>query len=327
MSLHWHDLKELQVLSPCAQLAQCFGRKKTAVAVALVRTGSGQAIAKGIVAYFQKYIDEASKKEIKDGFCSSPESLELSWEDYILSCEQVVLPVPASRSLTDEQLKQVVAFWVTPPEKCRELKYYKRLRGKTSKMNLHDLLLHVPVRLGSWCFGRKKTAVAVALVRTGSGQVRLNGCPLHTVKPDILRVKALTFDDFCMYLYESASEVDIRLRVKGGGFTGQIYALRQATLCDAIAKGIVAYFQKYIDEASKKEIKDGFRSSPESLAQDILMAYDRSLIVADPRRCEPKKFGGSNKRTTSWKDLRNAFHPMMLHVTCICMWLLNAGIL
>eukprot|EP00442_Polarella_glacialis_P059596 CAMPEP_0115122214 /NCGR_PEP_ID=MMETSP0227-20121206/46695_1 /TAXON_ID=89957 /ORGANISM="Polarella glacialis, Strain CCMP 1383" /LENGTH=47 /DNA_ID= /DNA_START= /DNA_END= /DNA_ORIENTATION= len=37
------------------------------------------------------------------------------------------------------------------------------------------------------CFGRKKTSVAVALVRTGSGQVRLNGCPLHTVKPDILR--------------------------------------------------------------------------------------------------------------------------------------------
>ena len=30
-----------------------------------------------------------------------------------------------------------------------------------------------------------------------------------------------------------------------------------------------------------------------AVAQDILMAYDRSLIVADPRRCEPKKFGGS----------------------------------
>lgn len=47
--------------------------------------------------------------------------------------------MPASRSLTDEQPKQVVAFWVTPLEKCRELEYYKRLRGKTSKMNLHDL--------------------------------------------------------------------------------------------------------------------------------------------------------------------------------------------
>ena len=41
----------------------------------------------------------------------------------------------------------------------------------------------------------------------------------------------------------------------------------------------VAYYQKYVDEASKKEIKD------------ILMAYDRTLLVADPRRCESKKFG------------------------------------
>jgi hypothetical protein len=35
-----------------------------------------------------------------------------------------------------------------------------------------------------------------------------------------------------------------------------------------------------VDEASKKEIKD------------LLVAYDRTLLVADPRRCEPKKFGG-----------------------------------
>ena len=33
----------------------------------------------------------------------------------------------------------------------------------------------------------------------------------------------------------------------------QIYALRQA-----IAKGIVAYYQKYIDEASKKEINKSY---------------------------------------------------------------------
>ncbi|OLP88063.1 40S ribosomal protein S16-1 [Symbiodinium microadriaticum] len=123
------------------------------------------------------------------------------------------------------------------------------------------------------CFGRKKTAVAVALVRSGRGQVRLNGCPLHTVKPDILRVKV--YEPLLLLGKDRCSKVDIRLRVKGGGFTGQIYALRQA-----VAKGIVAYYQKFIDEASKKEIKD------------ILMAYDRSLIVADPRRCEPKKFGG-----------------------------------
>merc|ERR1712160_50757 len=105
----------------------------------------------------------------------------------------------------------------------------------------------------------KKTAVAVALVRTGSGQVRMNGCPLHTVKPDILRIKV--YEPLLLLGKDRSQKVDIRLRVKGGGFTSQIYAMRQA-----IAKGIVAYYQKYIDEASKKEIKD------------ILMAYDRSSL-------------------------------------------------
>merc|ERR1711865_697542 len=39
--------------------------------------------------------------------------------------------------------------------------------------------------------------------------------------------------------------------VKGGGYTSQIYAVRQA-----IAKALVAWYQKYVDEASKKEIKE-----------------------------------------------------------------------
>jgi ribosomal protein S9 len=34
-----------------------------------------------------------------------------------------------------------------------------------------------------------------------------------------------------------------------------------------------------VDEQSKREIKD------------ILLQYDRTLLVADPRRCEPKKYG------------------------------------
>ena len=36
-----------------------------------------------------------------------------------------------------------------------------------------------------------------------------------------------------------------------------------------------------VDEASKKEVKD------------ILLAYDRTLLVADPRHREAKKFGGN----------------------------------
>ena len=45
--------------------------------------------------------------------------------------------------------------------------------------------------------------------------------------------------------------MDIRVRVKGGGHIAQIYAIRQS-----ISKALVAYYQKYVDEASKKEIKD-----------------------------------------------------------------------
>ena len=47
-----------------------------------------------------------------------------------------------------------------------------------------------------------------------------------------------------------------------------------------------------VDEASKKEIKD------------ILTQYDRTLLVADPRRCEPKKFGGPGARARYQKSYR-----------------------
>ena len=67
------------------------------------------------------------------------------------------------------------------------------------------------------------------------------------------------------------ANLDLRIRVKGGGHVSQMYAVRQA-----IAKAIVAYYQKYVDEQSKKELKDA------------LLTYDRTLLVADPRRMEPK---------------------------------------
>ena len=60
----------------------------------------------------------------------------------------------------------------------------------------------------------------------------------------------------------------------------------------AIAKAIVAFYQKYVDEASKREIKE------------TLVQFDRSLLVADPRRCEPKKFGGRGARARFQKSYR-----------------------
>jgi len=47
-----------------------------------------------------------------------------------------------------------------------------------------------------------------------------------------------------------------------------------------------------VDEVSKKEIRD------------ILVQYDRSLLVADPRRAEAKKFGGPGARSRYQKSYR-----------------------
>ncbi|CAN4106558.1 unnamed protein product [Withania somnifera] len=124
------------------------------------------------------------------------------------------------------------------------------------------------------CFGRKKTAVAVTHCKRGRGLIKINGVPIELVQPEILRRHRF-------------AGVDMRIRVKGGGHTSQIYAIRQS-----IAKALVAFYQKFVDEQQKKEIKD------------ILIRYDRTLLVADPRRCEPKKFGGRGARSRFQKSYR-----------------------
>ncbi|ELR19497.1 ribosomal protein S9, putative [Acanthamoeba castellanii str. Neff] len=134
-------------------------------------------------------------------------------------------------------------------------------------------------------FGRKKTAVAVAFVKAGRGLIKINGSPIELVEPEVLRYKV--FEPILLLGTDKFSGVDIRIRVKGGGHVSQVYAIRQA-----LAKAIVAWYQKYVDEAAKKEIKE------------VLLTYDRSLLVADPRRCEPKKFGGPAARARYQKSYR-----------------------
>merc|ERR1712200_311572 len=132
-------------------------------------------------------------------------------------------------------------------------------------------------------FGRKKTATAVAFCKRGRGMIRVNGRPLDLVEPVTLRMKVQ--EPILLLGKERFAGIDIRVRVRGGGQTAQLYAIRQA-----ISKAIVAYYQKFVDEASKKEIKS------------LLARYDRSLLVADPRHCEAKMFGGPSARARYQKS-------------------------
>ncbi len=86
-------------------------------------------------------------------------------------------------------------------------------------------------------FGRKRHAVAVAHCKRGHGLVRVNGAPIETVTPAILRYKVL--EPLLLLGQAKFANVDIRVRVRGGGYTSQIYAIRQA-----IAKSLVAFYQK-----------------------------------------------------------------------------------
>ncbi|KAI4162827.1 MAG: hypothetical protein LQ342_003544 [Letrouitia transgressa] len=154
------------------------------------------------------------------------------------------------------------------------------------------------------CFGKKKTATAVAYckvfppfklyhriqltsdhLQAGKGLVKVNGKPLSLVQPEILRFKV--YEPLLIVGLDKFANVDIRVRVSGGGHTSQIYAIRQA-----IAKSIVSYYQKYVDEYSKNQLKQA------------LVQYDRTLLVADNRRCEPKKFGGPGARARYQKSYR-----------------------
>ena len=86
-------------------------------------------------------------------------------------------------------------------------------------------------------FGRKKTAVAVSYCKKGRGLIKVNGCPIEFVEPKTIRTKVL--EPILLLGRERFSIMDLRIRVKGGGYTSQIYAIRQA-----IAKSVVAYYQK-----------------------------------------------------------------------------------
>ena len=134
----------------------------------------------------------------------------------------------------------------------------------------------------------------------------MNGRPLSLTQPEILRFKVhfpsslrlssrfsnhavpfQVYEPLLIVGLDKFANVDIRVRVSGGGQTSQIYAIRQA-----IAKSIVAYYQKYVDEYAKNQLKQA------------LVSYDRTLLVADNRRCEPKKFGGPGARARYQKSYR-----------------------
>ncbi|KAJ6357246.1 hypothetical protein OIU78_005169 [Salix suchowensis] len=87
------------------------------------------------------------------------------------------------------------------------------------------------------CFRRKKTAVAVTHCKRGRGLIKIIRCPVELVEPEILRFKA--YEPILLLERQRFAGVDMRIRVKGGGHTSQIYPIRRS-----IAKALVAFFTR-----------------------------------------------------------------------------------
>ena len=133
--------------------------------------------------------------------------------------------------------------------------------------------------------GKKRNAIANAIIKKGSGKITLNGIPIQNVEPKTLRVKI--FEPILILGVDKFKDLKIKVRVSGGGAVAQLYAARTA-----IAKGLVAWNQKYVDEESKDEIRKN------------LLNYDKNLLVSDNRRMEPKKYGGPGARARYQKSYR-----------------------
>ena len=110
--------------------------------------------------------------------------------------------------------------------------------------------------------GKRKSAIARAVVRQGTGRILVNNRLLEYYEPQIARMK---LEEPLILSGDSASKVDIAIDVKGGGVMGQAEAARLA-----LAKGILAFTR---DKKLEKTFLD----------------YDRHLLVADVRRKEVRK--------------------------------------
>jgi len=126
--------------------------------------------------------------------------------------------------------------------------------------------------------GKRKTAIARATVRPGRGRVRINNIPLEIFEPKVARDKIM--EPLLQTGDEVWKQLDIDVKVSGGGFMGQAEATRTA-----IARAVLKWTKS-------------------ARFQAVLANYDRTMIAGDPRRREPKKFGGPGARARDQKSYR-----------------------
>ncbi len=126
--------------------------------------------------------------------------------------------------------------------------------------------------------GKRKTAIARAVVRPGIGRIRVNRTPIEIFEPEIAREKII--EPLLQAGDDVWKQLDIDIKVSGGGYMGQAEASRMA-----IANALLKWTKS-------------------AHLRTVFAEYDRTMIVGDARRKEPKKFGGPGARARDQKSYR-----------------------
>ena len=126
--------------------------------------------------------------------------------------------------------------------------------------------------------GKRKTATARAVVRPGSGKVRINLVPVEIYEPEIAREKIM--EPLLQAGEDVWNQMDMDIKTSGGGYMGQAEAARMA-----VANALLKWTKS-------------------SHLRTVFTEYDRIMVAGDSRRKEPKKFGGPGARAKAQKSYR-----------------------
>ena len=126
--------------------------------------------------------------------------------------------------------------------------------------------------------GKRKTAVARAVVKPGVGRVRINMIPVEILEPEIAREKIM--EPLLQVGEDVWKQLDMDIKTSGGGYMGQAEAARMA-----VANALLKWTKS-------------------SHVRTVFTEYDRTMIAGDSRRKEPKKFGGPGARAKEQKSYR-----------------------
>ncbi len=126
--------------------------------------------------------------------------------------------------------------------------------------------------------GKRKTAVARAVVKPGAGRIRINRTPIEIYEPEIARAKIM--EPLLQAGDDVWKQVDMDVRTQGGGYMGQAEAARMA-----VANALLKWTKS-------------------SHLRTVFTEYDRTMVAGDSRSKEPKKFGGPGARAKEQKSYR-----------------------